>query len=171
MNNYEKLGLSNNPTDQELKERFRYFVKKYHPDKYLLPDEKKEAEKKFISIQKMFDQIKRDIKLKETLKDTLKDKQENKVKQASKPNPLNDKIEKAKALFLKSLSAYEKKDLDLAILNMEDAIQIYKDPKYLAYLGLFMFKKGWIEYSRTFLIEAIGLNPKEPIALEVLKQF
>ena len=53
MNHYEKLGVSKNASQKEIKDAYKKLVKKYHPDIY--PGDKSFAEKKIKEINLAYD--------------------------------------------------------------------------------------------------------------------
>ena len=54
---YQVLGVSRNATDREIKKAYRALSRKYHPDTYVDPVKKEEAEEKFRQVQEAYNQI------------------------------------------------------------------------------------------------------------------
>lgn len=52
---YSVLGVSREATEEELKTAYRKLVKKYHPDRFTDPDQKKRAEEKMKEINEAYD--------------------------------------------------------------------------------------------------------------------
>lgn len=51
---YDKLGISPNATQEEIKERFRFLAHAYHPDKFPTANQKRFAEEEFKKINEAF---------------------------------------------------------------------------------------------------------------------
>ncbi len=54
---YQVLEVSRNATDREIKKAYRTLSRKYHPDSYVDPVKKEEAEEKFRQVQEAYNQI------------------------------------------------------------------------------------------------------------------
>ncbi len=54
---YQVLGVSRGATDREIKKAYRTLSRKYHPDSYVDPVKKEEAEEKFRQVQEAYNQI------------------------------------------------------------------------------------------------------------------
>ncbi|ESO87977.1 hypothetical protein LOTGIDRAFT_179176 [Lottia gigantea] len=54
-NAYKVLGLSASSSQEQITAQYRKLVRKWHPDKHKDPEEKEEAQKKFIEIQEAYD--------------------------------------------------------------------------------------------------------------------
>ena len=61
---YEVLGVNKNATEDELKKAYRKLAKKYHPDANL--DNKEEAEKKGVTLERPKDKLQEDKSSSET---------------------------------------------------------------------------------------------------------
>ena len=51
------LGLSNSASQEEIKKQYKKLAKEWHPDKQKDPAKKKEAEERFMEIQKAYETL------------------------------------------------------------------------------------------------------------------
>lgn len=123
---YSILEVSINATPHEIKRSYLRLAQKYHPDRFLDPEEKKKANDKFSKITESY-RVLSDDKLKEVY--------DNSLEKGLKPKD-EAKETQAKNAFRRAIAFLKQNDPWRAVNLLRIANRYHQEPMYLSYLGL-----------------------------------
>lgn len=123
---YSILGVSVNATAEEIKRNYLRLAQKYHPDRYIDPEEKKKAHSKFSKITESYRVLS---------DDKLKAEYDKSLEKGTKPK--DEAMEtQAKNAFRRAIAFLKQNDPWRAVNLLRIANRYHQKPIYLSYLGL-----------------------------------
>jgi curved DNA-binding protein CbpA len=123
---YAVLGVSSTASQEEIKRVYLRLAQKYHPDRYLDPDEKNRANEKFSKITESY-RVLSDEKLRAEYDKSLR--------KGSKPKD-EAKETQAKNAFQRAIAFLKQNDPWRAVNLLRIACRYNPQPVYVSYLGL-----------------------------------
>lgn len=123
---YSILGVSHNATPDEIKRNYIKLAQKYHPDRFLDPEEKKEANAKFSKITESYRVLS---------DDKLKTEYDKSLEKGTRPKD-EAKETQAKNAFRRAIAFLKQNDPWRAVNLLRIANRYHSQPIYLSYLGL-----------------------------------
>lgn len=123
---YSILGVSINASPDEIKRNYLRLAQKYHPDRFIDPEEKKKANAKFSKITESYRVLS---------DDKLKDEYDKSLEKGTKPKDEAQETQ-AKNAFRRAVAFLRQNDPWRAVNLLRIANRYHQEPMYLSYLGL-----------------------------------
>ncbi len=162
---YSILGVSLNATPDEIKRSYLKLAQKYHPDRFLDPEEKKKANEKFSKITESYRVLS---------DDKLKDEYDKLLEKGTRPKD-EAKETQAKNAFRRAIVFLKQNDPWRAVNLLRIANRYHQQPTYLSYLGLSLvytkqYQKEGFEKLRE-AVKEVMFNPILHVNLGLAHEF
>lgn len=152
---YKVLGVSNSASDDEIKEKYKELVKKYHPDRYQNNPLSDLAEEKLREINEAYDEINRQRK-------------SGKYNGSDGDGRNSSGYSSYSNKYMDVRRALDRNDLVSAKQMLEKIYE--RNGEYYFLYGVLSLKMGWYDNAVTNLQQAVTMEPNNREYRDVLNQ-